>query len=236
MSEPTPNDAPRPARRRPAWVYAVFLAYIVLAALVTFGPLLFVVGFESASRKDVLITAVYALVVFGCGVSLVIVPIGQVWDLPDEQRPIVVPLVGSATLAAGLFFGFAWASHEYIFGDETGEARRAAGRAIWVALPFVWLAWLVAFGVMSDSADRDRLNRRLSRTLLAGSVLELLVAIPMHLVVRGRGYCCAGMMTGIGVGVGITVMVVALGPAVIVLFYRRYQQVYARRPKPGDGA
>jgi hypothetical protein len=231
MSQHDPNNA-----RRPVWVYAVFFVYLVLAATVTFGPLLFVLGFESASGRDVLITAISAIVVFACGVSLIIIPIGRVWNLPDEQRPIVVPLIGSATLAAGLFCGLAWAAHEYAFGGEKRNAtEEAAGWAIWIALPVVWLAWLVVFGVMARSTDRDRMNRRLSRTLLTGSVLELLVAIPMHLVVRGRGYCCAGMMTGMGIGVGIIVMVVALGPAVIVLFYRRYQQAYARRKKGGDG-
>jgi hypothetical protein len=52
----------------------------------------------------------------------------------------------------------------------------------------------------------------------------------MHLAVRQRGYCCAGMGTGLGIGVGIIVMVVALGPAVVILFYCRFQQVYTHYP------
>ena len=88
---------------------------------------------------------------------------------------------------------------------------------------------MLFFYSLSRSFDRGTWNDRVYQTLLAGSVLELFVAIPMHLVVRRRTECCAGMMTALGIGVGVTVMLIALGPAVFFLFYRRYRQAYVRR-------
>ena len=85
--------------------------------------------------------------------------------------------------------------------------------------------------MMAGSIDRDRLNGWLYKTLVAGSVLELLIAVPMHIVVRRRDECCGGVLTGLGIGIGIVVMVIALGPAVFFLFYRRYQDTYVRRAK-----
>ena len=37
------------------------------------------------------------------------------------------------------------------------------------------------------------------------------------------------LSTGIGIVLGVVVLTVALGPAVFVLCYRRYQQVYSQR-------
>jgi len=130
-----------------------------------------------------------------------------------------------------VFFGLAIASHELLFGGVNDPFEREALQVILIALPVVWLVWVFVFGAMSDSLDRKRFGGRLYKTLLAGSVLELLVAIPMHLAVRQRGYCCAGIGTGLGIGVGLIVLVVALGPAVVMLFYRRFQKVYTHRPK-----
>ena len=61
------------------------------------------------------------------------------------------------------------------------------------------------------------------------TVVELLVAVPTHLVVRRRSECCAGIGTAIGIGAGILVMLLAFGPSVGFLYYRRWKQV--RRPK-----
>jgi hypothetical protein len=75
------------------------------------------------------------------------------------------------------------------------------------------------------------LSDRMYQILLAGSVAELLVAVPMHLVVRQRAQCCAGMYTALGIGLGIVVMFAAMGPAVFFLFFRRYKQAYASRTR-----
>ena len=86
---------------------------------------------------------------------------------------------------------------------------------------------MLMFGWMARSVAPQTVNDRMYQLLLAGSVLELLIALPMHLVVRRRTECCAGLSTGLGIGVGLVVMLIALGPAVFFLFYRRYRQVYS---------
>jgi len=108
------------------------------------------------------------------------------------------------------------------------------GALIVVATLAVWLGWLVLFGTLALSKGPAGIGNRIWQSLLVGSAAELLVAVPMHLIVRQRTYCCAGMMTGLGIALGATVMFLALGPAVFVLCYRRYQQVYARPFGDGD--
>jgi hypothetical protein len=234
-AEPAPASAPdepewgppRVEPHRPVWVYLVVGAYVLLAVTITFGPVL--VAFFGGSPEGILTTLVYAAVLLVCGSSLVVIPVRAARDLPSTQRSIWFPLLGSATLAAVLFGGLAIAAHEFAFGGKgQHDAESAAMDAIWVALPLVWLGWGVLFGVMAFRTTPERFAGRLYKTLLAGSALELLVAIPMHMVVRQRGYCCAGFGTGLGIGIGLLVMLVALGPAIVFLFYRRYQQAYVR--------
>jgi len=92
----------------------------------------------------------------------------------------------------------------------------------------VWLAWAVIFGYYTVRGGRVNFMSRLVRSLIAGSILELLVAVPAHVLARARGYCCAGFGTFWGIAAGISVMLFAFGPAVFVLFARRYGGI--RRP------
>ena len=102
--------------------------------------------------------------------------------------------------------------------------------AMIVGVAGAWIIWLIVFGYLMRRTDAQRLNARLYKSVFVGSVLELLVAVPMHVVVRRRNECCAGMQTGFAICVGAAMAVVALGPAVFVLYHRRWGDLH--RPKP----
>lgn len=95
-------------------------------------------------------------------------------------------------------------------------------------LAAVWIAWVIIFGFYTVRGGRANFMTRLARSLIAGSILELLVAVPAHVLARARHYCCAGFGTFWGIAAGISVMLFAFGPAVFVLFARRYGGL--RRP------
>lgn len=65
--------------------------------------------------------------------------------------------------------------------------------------------------------------------LFRGSLLELLVAIPSHVIVSRRPGCFVGMFTGLGVSSGITVMLWAFGPGIILLFLRNKHRRESRQ-------
>jgi hypothetical protein len=81
---------------------------------------------------------------------------------------------------------------------------------------------------MAASTDPASIASRLHRWLLAGSVLELLVAVPTHIAVRQRRECCAGIATGLGICAGVAVMLLSFGPSIGFLYYRRWKQVAGR--------
>jgi len=96
----------------------------------------------------------------------------------------------------------------------------------------VWTIWAFVFGFYTIGGGRVNFMKRLVRSLIAGSILELLVAVPAHVLARTRNYCCAGFGTFWGIAAGISVMLFAVGPAVFVLFARRYGDLRRRRKPP----
>jgi len=57
-----------------------------------------------------------------------------------------------------------------------------------------------------------------------------LIAVPTHIAVRCRDYCCAGTLTFIGLTMGFSVMLFTFGPAVLVLFIQRWQKLHPASP------
>ena len=86
---------------------------------------------------------------------------------------------------------------------------------------------------MSRNTEPADLVSRQCRALLKGSVLELLVAVPTHVVARYRDYCCAGFLTFIGLTMGVSVMLFAYGPAVFFPLCRALEPV-ASGPEKSD--
>ena len=65
--------------------------------------------------------------------------------------------------------------------------------------------------------------------LLKGSILEMLVAIPCHVIVRRRQECSAPAVTSFGIVSGIAIMLISFGPSVLFLYKKRLD-TYATRP------
>jgi hypothetical protein len=92
--------------------------------------------------------------------------------------------------------------------------------ALWLALAFVF------YRFSRDSADP--VTRAVS-WLFRGSVLELLIAIPAHVMVRRRNECSAPVVTSFGIASGITIMLLSFGPSVLLLYKKRIESLQARR-------
>jgi hypothetical protein len=88
-----------------------------------------------------------------------------------------------------------------------------------------WIIWAVIFRSFAKSDDPDSLLKRSLRWLLRGSILELLVAVPSHIIVRRRGDCCAPLGTFWGIATGISVMLLCFGPSVFFLFVERFERL-----------
>jgi len=98
------------------------------------------------------------------------------------------------------------------------------------SIALAWVPWGIVFYLYLR-----RSNAVVTRTvtwLLRGSVLELLIAVPCHVIVRRRTDCSAPIATSYGIGTGIAIMLLSFGPSVMLLYKKRLD-AYAVRGAGG---
>jgi hypothetical protein len=115
---------------------------------------------------------------------------------------------------------FAWGKHVF---ESNQDAETVVGMLVWTAA--FWIIWGFIFHGFAKSDDPTALVVRSTRWLLRGSILELLVAIPSHIIVRRRDDCCAPIGTFWGIATGISVMLLCFGPGVFFLFADRFKRL-----------
>ncbi|MCI0499924.1 MAG: hypothetical protein L0Y36_09645 [Planctomycetales bacterium] len=161
--------------------------------------------------------------------SLLIIPVRITHGRPKPRRGIWWTATMAGLLYTALLFFAGLSILAAGWGDSflDDHLPRAMFWILVYILPVNWAAWLVAFGLFSRSMEPDSFIRRLMQWLIRGSILELLVAVPSHIIVRHRDVCCAHGVTAAGISAGLAVMFFAFGPGLYFLYADRI-----RRRKP----
>jgi hypothetical protein len=97
--------------------------------------------------------------------------------------------------------------------------------AFWGA---AWLLWAILFYVYFRNSSA--VATRLISWLLKGSVLELLIVVPCHVIVRRRHDCSAPIATSFGIATGLAIMLLSFGPSVLFLYKKRLDSYSPRTP------
>lgn len=92
----------------------------------------------------------------------------------------------------------------------------------------LWLAWGILFYWYARNSSP--IVTRAVTWLLTGSVLELLIAVPCHVIVRRRNDCSAPIITSFGIVTGIAVMLLSFGPSVLILYKKRLDSYGSHTP------
>jgi len=106
-------------------------------------------------------------------------------------------------------------------------------RGTLLTLARFWFIWTVVFRSIAKGDDAETLLKRVNRWLLRASILELLVAVPSHIIVRHRDDCCAPAGTFWGIATGISLTLLCFGPGVFFLFMERFKRLHPKPPGAG---
>ena len=118
-----------------------------------------------------------------------------------------------------------------LFLNIDRSVRRLKPRAslFWPAA--LWVGWAILFYIRMRHADNA--FARATSWLLKGSILEFLVVVPCHVIVRRREDCCAPAVTGLGMCVGFAIMLISFGPSVLFLYRKQMESYKARAQSAG---
>lgn len=215
------------------WAIKVSALYVVIA-LILAVPVFTVAWWEipTVHLKDVIEICGFwqnwllVAVMFVSQYALLRTPVEVASRRPVRRGALWPTVVAGGFMAGLLFLGM---------GIAVLAGVNPSSGSIWPILVLSlgigsWIAWSVVFYRMGK-ADPSRMVSRQSHWLIKGSLLELLVAVPMHVLMRHRHECCAVYFTFFGIVTGFAVMLFAFGPAVFFLFVERW-----RRLQPTKGA
>jgi hypothetical protein len=115
-----------------------------------------------------------------------------------------------------------------VFGGDSEIMWYVKGLGLCIAL---WIVWGVVFYLYYRGSSE--VVSKAVTWLLKGSVFELLIAIPAHVIVRQRGDCSAPVATGFGIVTGIAIMLLCFGPGVLALYKKRLDAYAWKRERSG---
>ena len=168
------------------------------------------------------------------------------------RRPLKIPVLVTAFFLANLLLAGAVSLLCALFRDDvrviftfadrlTNLFRQTPGPQSTTGGDFIsfllllacfWIFWAFFFRRATRADDPAALLQRSLRWLLRGSILELLIALPSHVLVRRRDDCCAPAGTFWGIATGISVMLLCFGPGIFFLFVARCRKLKPRPTAP----
>ena len=155
--------------------------------------------------------------------ALLVLPVKVATRRPTTRRSLVWPIAVSGLMTGLLVIGAIFAVLEAVQRDDVSSP--LTGGAVGAGA-LMWVGWTIVFYRLSHSSGAGDVVSRQCRLMLRGSFLELLVAVPTHVIARSRDYCCAGFYTFVGIALGLAVMLMSFGPGVFLLFVDRWKRLH----------
>jgi hypothetical protein len=216
-------------------VISIFYALIVLAFVVPGAIFLALYKFEGWGKFLETINEAYSdwilwLLIAAVLASQALLLFLSVDTSQKRLKPrghILVSVIVGALLIALLSSAVIWSLGFAIRGENFWKPffdKEANLLFFWGAL---WVLWGILFYFYFRNSSA--LVTCLISWLLKGSVLELLIAVPCHVIVRRRHDCSAPLATSFGIATGIAIMLLSFGPSVLFLYKKRLD-AYSSRP------
>jgi len=142
-------------------------------------------------------------------------------DTTKVAKPLAPSIIVAAAMSALLSTGFIALLMELPnWWEPVMDPEHHGQLCIWAGMLILWGVWAAIFFAYFKQGDHYTKFGKVIRGLVAGSFLEIVIAIPVHIwAARQREcYCCRGTYTTLIVAG--TVLFWAFGPGIIILFMR----------------
>lgn len=204
--------------RATLWPIVAIVAYaIVFVGSLAFMMVGTVIAGEGDDELFLFVLAIVASMLV-LAALLLIAPVRVATRRPVTRSSLWPALFAGGFIVAALVVAGGFAVLELIAEDDAPEVFMIA---LAMGACAVWVTWAVVFYIQSAHAPVASVAFRLYTMLIRGSVVELIVAVSCHLVVRKRTECSAGVLTTLGILTGAAAMLLAFGPALLILYMQR---------------
>ena len=189
--------------------------------------------------KDFLVSLVplspSLVIVVGGGLMLMAVRVEIKFQRLQARRSIVVPAIAACLLFLILVFSGLMSLTIGIWGDNFFNVLfepEPYCYYFFLSIGVVWCVWAWVFYRYFKARGTESFVWRALNWLLAGSVLELLVAVPSHIISCRRNDCCASGYSFWGITIGLSIMLLSLGPGIVFLYMERIARKKRRESAP----
>jgi hypothetical protein len=199
---------------------------------------LYWLGFGMGGSDDWFVVWVGALaILIACSQAVLLaVRVAPDRQRPVDKRPLRAPLIAGVFLIGALCLCAIFSTMALFYGDGAIDIFAAADGAPALALAAIlWLCWGFLFFKMAKRQPPDAFFARLQRWLIVGSLVELAVAVPAHVISRRREDCCAPGFTFLGIVAGFSVALLSFGPGLYFYFAQRMRRASTTHHKIDQG-
>lgn len=216
------------------WALVVLLLYGLTILILTL-PVFILAFFDISVKNEMSVKELFEVFTYwpywtgfvlflAAQAALLDIRINTAEQRPTTKRTIVPVVLLSSLMMSLLVMGMVLAIYETI--TKSVEVKN------WLAifsLLVSWLIWGFIFYKWNKKLNPQSFLEKIRKAFFCGSILELLVAVPTHIVARYRNYCCAGFSTFIGIVFGLAVMLCSFGPGVLFLFAERWKRLHLNK-------
>lgn len=167
-----------------------------------------------------------------CGQALLLfLSVDTSWRHAKPRQHVAITATLASFFAAFLMLAAVLSIGASVYGDKPpplwNELDLETVLGVWIGL---WVIWGGVF--YQYYRDSSKMVSEVVKWLLRGSVLELLIAVPAHVIVRQRGDCSAPFVTGFGIVTGLAIMLLCFGPSVLALYKKQLNSYSHNTRKP----
>lgn len=214
-----------------SWGTAITALYVLIVLVVLTPATLYLVGGRAVTLNDVgnayrdPTPWILAVVVLVSEAALLWLSVDTSRQKLKPRTPVVLTAIMSGLLLMVVTLVIVLSVWVAVWGENSVPEPRGL-LVIGAIFVVPWVLWGLIFYRMNRSST-DPVTRAVA-WLFRGSVLELLVAVPSHVIVRRRHDCCAPGLTAFGITSGIAIMLMSFGPSVLLLYKKRIEQYSAK--------
>lgn len=207
------------------WAFLTILLYAV--CIVVLGiPIYLFLGEDSGDVARFFYVYLLPILVL-IQIILLLVPVAVAQKRPVGRRSIVTSAIFGAIPMAFLGMMFVISVALMIFGEDAADEYVYNWPILFVPAVF-WIFWGFLFYRNYSADNPNKFTTAITRWLLKGSIMELIVAIPSHIISRHREECCAPPITFLGIITGLAIALLSFGPGIFFLFAKRIKD---KKPK-----